>query len=234
MTSYEGLEEMPKEEQETLIGGVDSLVEWFNDHQDLCGKENTEAYKALQERYEQVTQRAADLNAEFVRLDQAVGDSQRQVGNYTESIKNAFSGLTDGFNKMLSGDIQGGFKGIQEGLKGVKDTASDLFKTMAANPWLAVITVILAGIIAYTKAVVEHNQYITEANGKVEDLAHTTGELTNELRRAGQAISETFENKSFEDAVTEMDSLMDDFKISSKEAWDTYVQGLAAGGAVIS
>ena len=39
ITSYEGLEEMPKEEQETLIGGVDSLVEWFNDHQDLCGKE---------------------------------------------------------------------------------------------------------------------------------------------------------------------------------------------------
>lgn len=197
----------------------------------LNGEENTDAYKALEDRYKSVTAQAEALNSEFVNLDQAVGDSQRQVGNYTESIKNAFSGLTDGFNKMISGDIQGGLEDIKENLKGVKDTASDLFKTIAANPWVAVLTVVLAGLIAYTKAVIDHNQYITEANGKVEDLAHTTGELTNELRRAGEAISETFENKSFENAITEMDALMDDFKISSKEAWDTYVNGLAAGGA---
>lgn len=197
----------------------------------INGEENTEAYKALEERYKSVTAQADALNTEFVNLDQAVGDSQRQVGNYTESIQNAFSGLTEGFNKMLSGDIQGGLGDIKESLKGVKDTASDLFKTLAANPWLAVLTVVLAGVIAFTKEMVEHNQHITEANGKVEDLAHTTGELTNELRRAGEAIAETFENKSFEDAVTEMDALMDDFKISSKEAWDTYVNGLAAGGA---
>lgn len=195
------------------------------------GQENTEAYRALEERYRSVTEQAEQLNNEFVNLDQAVGDNQRNVGNYTESIKNAFAGISDGFSKMMSGDFKGGMDEIKTGLVDVKNGAKDLFATLAANPWLAVITVVLAGIIAYTKAVVEHNQYITEANGKVEDLAHTTGELTNELRRAGQAITETFENVSFEDAIREMDALMDDFKISSQEAWDTYVMGLAAGGA---
>lgn len=195
------------------------------------GEENTDAYKSLEERYRSVTAQAEELNTQFVNLDAAVGDNQRNVGNYTESIKNAFAGITDGFNKMLSGDVRGGFDDIKNGLKGVKEGASDLFKTLAANPWLAVLTVVVGGIIAFTKEMIEHNKYITEANGKVEDLAHTTGELTNELRRAGEAINQTFENKSFEDAITEMDSLMDDFKISSAEAWDTYVTGLARGGA---
>ena len=195
------------------------------------GQENTEAYRALEERYRSVTEQAEQLNNEFVNLDQAVGDNQRNVGNYTESIKNAFAGISDGFNKMLSGDFQGGMDEIKTGLKGVKDGASDLFATLAANPWLAVLTVAIGGIIAFSKEMIEHNAYITEANRKVEDLAHTSGELTNELRRAGEAISETFENVAFEDAVREMDALMDDFKISSQEAWDTYVMGLAAGGA---
>ena len=195
------------------------------------GQENTEAYRALEERYRSVTEQAEQLNNEFVNLDQAVGDNQRNVGNYTESIKNAFAGISDGFNKMLSGDFQGGMDEIKTGLKGVKEGASDLFATLAANPWLAVLTVAIGGIIAFTKEMIEHNAYITEANRKVEDLAHTTGELTNELRRAGEAIAETFENVAFEDAIREMDALMDDFKISSQEAWDIYVMGLAAGGA---
>lgn len=191
------------------------------------GLANTDAYKALEEEWKALSEEANKLNDSFKAIDAAVGDNQRSVGDYTESIKKAFSGIDDGLSSFMSGDFKGGIDSFKESFKGLKDTATDFFKTLTTNPWL----ILVAGLVYYVKEVIEHNEAIAEANKQVEDLAHTTGNLTNELRRAATAISDTFENKSFEDAVVEMDTLMDSFKISSKEAWDIYLTGLSRGGA---
>lgn len=191
------------------------------------GDTTSEAYLALKKRWEEASKAANDLNDRFKEIDGAIGDNQRSVGDYRNAIKDAFGDMSDSFDALLSGNIKEGLTGLKDSFTSLKDTAKELYTTLAANPWLAIV----AAIALYVQAVIEHNAYISEANAKVEELAGTTGELTNELRRAGEAISETFENKDFEDAITEMDSLMDDFKISSQEAWDTYVAGLVKGGA---
>lgn len=191
------------------------------------GDTTSEAYLALKEQWEAVSEEANKLNESFKAIDAAVGDNQRSVGDYTESIKKAFGGIDEGFSSFMSGDFQGGLDSFKTSFKGLKDTATDFFKTLAANPWLLLV----AGIVYYVKEVIAHNEAIAEANKQVENLAHSTGQLTDELRRAGTAISETFETKSFEDAIVEMDTLMDSFGVSSKEAWDIYLTGLARGGA---
>lgn len=194
------------------------------------GDTTSEAYLALQKRWQEASAEANKLNDTFKAIDSAVGDNQRSVGDYANAIKDAFGDIKGGFSSILSGDVAGGLEAITGGFKSIKDSAKELYTTLMANPWLAVI----GAIALYVQAVIEHNQYISEANAKVSELTNTTGQLTDELRRAGEAITETFDNVEFEEAITNMDSLMDDFKISSQEAWDTYVAGLARGGAANS
>jgi hypothetical protein len=191
------------------------------------GDTTSEAYLALKKQWEDASAAANALNDRFKELDGAVGDNQRSVGDYRNAIKDAFGDISDSFDTLLSGNVTEGIDGIKESFGNLKTMAKELYATLAANPWL----ILLAGVVLYTKELIDHNAEIAEANKEVEQLANTTGELTNQLRQAGTAIAETFDTKSFEDAVTEMDALMDDFKISSTEAWNTYVEGLARGGA---
>lgn len=191
------------------------------------GDTTSEAYLALKKQWEDASKAASDLNNKFKEIDAAVGDNQRSVGDYRNAIKDAFGDISDSFDTLLSGNVTEGIDGIKESFGNLKTMAKELYATLAANPWL----ILLAGVVLYTKELIEHNAEIAEANKEVEQLANTTGELTNQLRQAGTAIAETFDTKSFGDAITEMDALMDDFKISSTEAWNTYVEGLARGGA---
>lgn len=191
------------------------------------GDTTSESYLALKKQWEDTSSAAISLNARFKELDGAVGDNQRSVGDYRNAIKDAFGDISDSFDTLLSGNVTEGLNGLKESFGGLKNTAKDLFSTLATNPWL----ILLAGVVLYTKELIDHNNEISEANKQVEQLTNTTGELTDQLRQAGTAISESFDTKSFEDAVTELDALMDDFKISSTEAWDTYIEGLTRGGA---
>jgi len=191
------------------------------------GDTTSEAYLALKKQWEDASAAANSLNDRFKELDGAVGDNQRSVGDYRNAIKDAFGDISDSFDTLLSGNVTEGVDGIKESFGNLKTMAKELYATLAANPWL----ILLAGVVLYTKELIEHNNEIAEANKQVEQLAGSTGELTNQLRQAGTAIAETFDTKSFEDAITEIDALMDDFKISSTEAWNTYVEGLSRGGA---
>ena len=195
------------------------------------GDTTSEAYLELKKKWEEASEAANTLNDKFKELDAAIGDNQRSVGDYREAIKDAFSDIKGGFAQMVSGDIKGGFETVKEGFSGVKDSAKSLFTFLAANPWAAVIGIIVGALVAYGKAVVEHIAYISEANAKVEQLTGSTGELTNELRRQGEAINSTFEDIGFDEAIVNMSNLMDDFKLSSKEAFDMYSEGLVRGGA---
>lgn len=191
-------------------------LEEYNQKSEALGK----SIDKLTSRIEELKAAEAEAREELIRSGQAQEFYQNQV---LESI----SGIREGIGEIISGNVTGGISNLKESLTGLKDTFGNLFNFLKANPWI----VLVGALVLYTKELIEHNAEIAEANKEVEQLANTTGELTNQLRQAGAAISETFDNKSFEDAVTEMDQLMDDFKISSTEAWNTYVEGLARGGA---
>jgi hypothetical protein len=53
------------------------------------GLKNTEAYAKLAQTYEDVTKRAQEGDSELKKLDKTVGDNFRNVGNYSDGIKNA-------------------------------------------------------------------------------------------------------------------------------------------------
>lgn len=191
------------------------------------GETNTDAYRALKEEWERVSKEADELNDAFKRIDSAVGDNQRNVGNYKESITEAFGDLQGGFESAFSGDILGSMEMLEGGLDKVKAGVSGLFKVLMANPILAVV----AGLLYALKSLYDFNQEIYETNKKIEQLTGNMPALVNELRLLGGTIEETFGVDKFE-AVEQMDMLIKTFGLSSKEAFDMYSDGLLRGGAM--
>lgn len=190
------------------------------------GKKNTPEYDALAEQFAETAKKADQLNDKFKEIDKSVGDNHRTVGDYKDQIKSALSEVTLGIKQMSSGDIKGGFQTIVGGFGDIKNAAGSLFNFLKANPWLLLI----GAVFGYVKEMYEYNQQVREMNKEVEQLANTSGELTDELRKNSIAIQETY-GKDFKEAVLEQKALMDDFKISAQEAFDVYNQGLAMGGA---
>ena len=191
------------------------------------GKQNTDEYRNLSSQWEQSAERARQLHGQLLELDRATGDNRRNVGNYAESIKSAFSDLSDGAGMLMSGNVQGGFESFKNGLSGIKSGFADLFKFIKANPWLLIV----GAIFTYVKEMYEYNQQVRELNNEVESLANTSGELTDQLRKNATAIQSAY-GKDFKEAVQEQKSLMDDFKVSAEEAFNVYNEGLARGGAL--
>ncbi|SHJ20465.1 Chromosome segregation ATPase [Cruoricaptor ignavus] len=205
----------------------------------MDGKENTEEYRRLEEQWEKVSEKADALNDEFKALDKAVGDNQRSVGDYTDSIKKAFADLPE---LLRSGDVLGSvnaIKGMTEDVQGaaksmvtgLKTAFQSLWAAIAANPILVTLGAIVVAVGAYVKEMWEYNQEIRVLNREVEQLAQTSGEATDALRKNASALSETFGGE-FQERVRELNSLMKDFGITSDEAFKIYTEGLARGGVL--
>lgn len=205
----------------------------------MDGQDNTEEYRRLEEQWKEVSERAHALNDEFKALDKAVGDNQRSVGDYTDSIKKAFADLP----KLLrSGDVLGSvnaIKGMVEDVQGaaktmvtgLKSAFQSLWAAIAANPILVTLGAIVAAVGAYVKEMWEYNQEVRTLNREVEQLAQTSGEATDALRKNASALSETLGGE-FQERVRELNSLMKDFGITSDEAFKIYTEGLARGGVL--
>lgn len=181
------------------------------------GKENTDEYRDLEMQWKKVSAQADELNDEFKALDKAVGDNQRSVGDYKDQIVGAWGEIGD---QVRSGDLRGAFDSAKEGMKGI-------FDLVKANPWVLV----LAGIAAFVKEMYDYNSEVRTLNKEVEQLANTSGAATDELRKNAQAIQDTY-GRDFKESVIEMNSLMQDFGVSSDEAFRIYNEGLANGGAM--
>lgn len=183
------------------------------------GKENTDEYRALEAQWKATSKQADELNDDFKDIDKAVGDNQRTVGDYTDSIKKAFSDIPD---MIMSGDMKGALSSLKGGL-------GEIFNFVKANPLLLVFS----GIALLIKDIWEYNEQIRDMNREVEQLTNSSGDLTDEIRIKAQAIVDTYGGE-FKDRVIEIDSLMKDFKVSADEAFQIYNEGLAKGGAANS
>lgn len=181
-----------------------------------AGKENTDEYKSLEAQWKKVSSEADALNSEFKSLDKAVGDNQRSVGDYTDSIRDAFSNVP---GMLASGDIKGALTSLKSGF-------GDLFSFIKVNPIIAV----LATFGVLMKQLRDYNSQVKELNTEVERLAGSSGQITDEIRKSASAISETYGN-DFKDAVSDISNLMQDFGVSASEAFKIYNEGLATGGA---
>lgn len=183
------------------------------------GKENTDEYKKLEAQWKDVSAQADKLNDEFKALDKAVGDNQRSVGDYTDSIKRAFSELPQ---QIASGDIKGAFDTLKTGF-------TDLTAFVKANP----LVLLFAGIAAFVTDLWQYNKEVKTLNLEVERLTGLSGEAANQLRINGEVIRDTF-GRDFAESIREMNSLMLAFNVSAEEAFDIYNKGLIQGGAANS
>lgn len=73
-----------------------------------AGKKNTDEYKALEKQYKKTTKEAQEYDEALKEIDETVGDSFRNVGNYKDAFRDAFDSAgvgLDGFDdkmKLLS------------------------------------------------------------------------------------------------------------------------------------
>lgn len=200
------------------------------------GQRNSQEYLRLNRQWQETANRARDLHEELLDLDRATGDNRRNVGNYADSIREAFGGIGTGFAQLMSGNITGGLESIKKGFKDVAGSAKDLWTAILTNPMAALQVALVAvavGLYNGMKAVVEYNLEISKLNKKIESLTNLTGSVVDDLREYATSLEKVF-GREFDESIREMNSLMKDFGLTSKEAFDLYNEGLAKGGATNS
>lgn len=106
-----------------------------------------------------------DINSELKRLDAMQGNFQRNVGNYTNSIKDAFT--------QAGSAIGGNFA------KGVTG-ANNALKLMAANPIVGVVT-ILVSLITKLSDAIKGNEEQAQALNKAFSSFNAIGDLVSKM-----------------------------------------------------
>lgn len=136
--------------------------------------------------FKEAQQEARVLTDRIKALDKAAGDSRINVGNYTDSIKEAFAS-TQNFGKGFGsafGGAGGGASGISAGLLG----------GLGSVPQLAALAAALESINAIGEAVSRVNREKLE----IADISGNTGEQLNEVTSQVFALSDTFKLESRE------------------------------------
>lgn len=200
------------------------------------GQRNTPQYEELNRTWQESAQRARELHEELLEIDRATGDNRRNVGNYTESIKEAFEGMGTGFAQIMSGNVIQGFETLKKGFGDVKESAKELWIELMANPLVAIAAAIAAigvGLYNGAKAVFEYNAEVSKLNKEVEGLTNLAGAAVDRIREYATGLEKVF-GRDFQDSVKEISSLMKDFGLTSEQAFNLYNEGLAKGGALNS
>lgn len=200
------------------------------------GKGTGNEYEALKKRWQEASTQALKLNEDFKRLDKALGDNQRTVGDYRDQIKNAFSDMTVGFKQLLSGQVQEGFDTIKEGFTNAISGAKQLAVALASNPLLLAATAIIAvgaGIAAGVNEIFKYNEAIAPAIKLTEQLTGLSGKAADSVRTRAQSLADTFDGE-FSEILKTANALSTQMGVSFDEAFDKiqagYVRGANASG----
>ena len=200
------------------------------------GRGSGEEYEKLKATWIEVSAKADALNEDFKKLDKAVGDNQRSVGDYKDQIKEAASEITLGFNQITSGNITEGLETLKSGVTGVTSNLKLLWVEMMANPITALIagvTALAVGIGLGVKEIFDYNASISENKKLVESLAGVTGDAADEIRVRATGLSQTFGDE-FDEIVKTANALSKQLGISFEEAFNQiemgYVKGANASG----
>lgn len=111
--------------------------------------------------------RINELTDELKGLESATGRNQRNVGNYTQSILDATKGM-GGLGKGVQGAVQP-FSNLDNGMK-----------AMAANPWMALISVAVTIVLKLTEAF-KKNGAAMESLNKVFGIFSGIGVIVDKL-----------------------------------------------------
>lgn len=200
-----------------------------------AGRENTDEYKDLEKEWQRVSERANELNDDFKKVDEAVGDNQRNVGDYKKAITGAFAEITEGAMQMASGDVLGGFESINNGFTSLRESSANLKKELLSNPYTALlvgIAAVGAGVAAGVKEIFDYNKEITAnivlTNNLFNNLGDKSQEYLDSVRNNISGISSTF-GLEFKTIANSVDKLLDTGAVKTEfEALQVIKDGLLA------
>ena len=142
------------------------------------GKENSDEFRDLEKQYKDTTKKAQDFDKQLKEIDETVGDSFRNVGNYKDSIVEAFEGAgvgVSGFGQKL--------------------------KALAANPIMLLITAVVAGLKLLFDAFKQSktgSELFTKAagvmNGVMALIVKVVETIAEKASNLGSTIAWVFEN----------------------------------------
>lgn len=164
------------------------------------------------EQLKEAKRRYAELNEEFEDTTATLGD-----------VKNAFSGIIDGF---LSGDldrVKEGFNAINTSVKGVIKSSAKLLLTP-----FGLLAAAIGGLLVGFKKWVDFNLEIEKTNEQVKQLTNQTGIAVDAIRIRAQVLKDTFDVEVSE-SINAAKSLVEGFGISYDQAFDIIEKGAVNG-----
>ena len=110
-------------------------------------------------------QQIKEVNDQLKEMDAMQGNFQRNVGNYTESIKGAFKGLgdqVDAFRKGLK-ITEGGLNGVKDGMEGI-----------AKSPMVATVSILVSLAVKLAGELKDNEQAMASIKQLMEALKPVT------------------------------------------------------------
>lgn len=199
-------------------------IQQLNKIKDQLNTENEEEIKWLDKLNEKVNQNNNLLKESGSEREKQISN----VGNYSNSIKDAFADL-DIFNGGLEGFIQrsneagGAGKLVSNSLGQMKAGLMALIAT-PAGAFLA----ILAGIGLIAKEVYQYNMEVLKTDKLIRGITKTTAEVTTQIRNMSTAIVEVF-GVDLEETIQTAKVLVNEFGLTYQEAMNQINEGLIRG-----
>ncbi len=189
------------------------------------GKEGTAEYKALADRFGEVSKKADDLNNDFKALDKSIGDNHRSVGDYREQIKGAFADIVGGFSMIKNGDIVGGLDAIKGSIQGVTENWRLMGKAFLTNP-LTLTLAALSGIVYGFKQILDYNSEQLPKMLLIQNAFGDMGEEADILRQKINGVEDTY-GVAFERILSTVDSISSSGLSTEVEAIEMIKKGLS-------
>lgn len=179
-------------------------------------------------------------DTELKALDASIGNHQRNVGNYSGALENAFGGfeekikealhLNNAFGESLIALGKGGTDGAtaMSALKTNTTAFLNTLKMLASNPVFLTIAGVAGAGMAF-KFWFDYNKGLMEATRLTQQFTGKEGDSLKAYRNQVQAVADAF-NVDFKETLISVNAVAQQFGISYDEALKMIQDGFVAGG----
>ena len=184
--------------------------------------ENSKQFKELQSQALQVSDRLKGI-------DSAVGQNQRNVGNYSEVIEGLFplfGRLQQGLGRIAQTDVSEGLPGLTALRNGIAGATKAALAFIATPIGAAIAAFSAIGLI--TKEFLDYNESIKESLSLTEQLTGLSGRELGEYRASVAAVADVFE-QDFNEVLKSSNSLARNFGLEQRDALNLVQEGLSRG-----
>lgn len=173
-------------------------------------------------------------------LDASIGNHQRNVGNYSGALENAFGGfeakikealhLNNAFGESLIALGKGGTDGAtaMSALKTNTTAFLNTLKMLASNPVFLTIAGVAGAGMAF-KFWFDYNKGLMEATRLTQQFTGKEGDSLKAYRNQVQAVADAF-NVDFKETLISVNAVAQQFGISYDDALKMIQDGFVAGG----